>query len=158
MIKEVIRGAIIQAKLKTAIFIATYWTWDTYKMEKSAVTWIERCAFYDLGETFGVYVGTDAEYAKYVQNMYQRYHAGEIQTLNWTNPRMMEIEHDMLGETVKFAVKTFKETVNQYLVQVGLGWMTGRGRMPKHVEVLYNEREKSLPRFHGSEKIIQWLQ
>ncbi len=163
MIKKVIRAAIIQAKLKTALFIAERWTWDTYKMEQSAITWINRCAFYDLGQT----VGSDAEYAGYVFTLAKRLRVGFTDKngkqygpgqVHWTNPKMKTIEDDPLGETVKFAVKVFKETLNYYLNEIGLGWMTGRGRMPKHVEVLYNEKEKDLPRFHGSEKIIQWLQ
>lgn len=156
IIKECVRKAVQKAKEDVAEYISKFWAQETLKMNRDAIRRIYQNAFYDMTQPFGITIGSDLEYAQYVFSMAARMRR-RGKAVNWTNPLTRKIEYDIIGNTERYAFIRFKYHVNNELTNVGLGWMTGKGRMPKDVELLYYKNAKHLPRYYGASKIIQWM-
>jgi len=78
--------------------------------------------------------------------------------VNWTNKNTRSIEGHMMASLIIECGKRFRKYIPLALDESGLGWMTGRGFLPKQFKTLTSRgNEKVIPRYRGSQRILQWV-
>lgn len=151
-IRIAINAAIDQTKDEVAAFINQYWARKTGTTIAEGLQYIDKRQFTDFSVAFGLFIGADEEYFKYVLTMYDRMKA-KGKSVNWTNPNTQYIEDDILGRTEEFAMQRLKMNIHEFLDGINLGWMVGKGRLPKKIEVA----NKLLAPYRGTYKPIEWI-
>ena len=144
-------AAIDLTKEQGAQFMMDFWAQDTLKTSKEAIKFIKKRVF-KVNTNFGLYIGVNTEYFKYVITMYERMKK-RGKRVNWTNVNTKYIETDILGKTIKYVNAQMKTNLRDALTGAGLGWMLGKGRMPKRMKVL----AKRVSKYQGKVKPIRWL-
>jgi hypothetical protein len=146
-------AAIDQTKEEVAIFINTYWAFDTGKTADQGTQYIRKRMYSDLSTAFGLFIGADEEYFQYVLTMAKRLRA-RGKSVNWTNPLTKKIEDDILGKTTAYAKERLQINIKEFLSSVELGWMVGKGAITrKKIEIV----NKILTPYRGTYKPIEWL-
>lgn len=158
---KIIQKAWQLTKWEVERYIDFYWPRDTSAMIMRAKVWLGRFAVYDINKVPNLLIGSDVDYAAWVFSMAERMQR-RGKSVNWTNPNTRKIEDDILGETVDFAKRMFQFKIQAVLDEFNLGWLFGRGRMPKNPELHLHETTKGrkaqvrkLPRYRGRNKIIK---
>jgi hypothetical protein len=151
-IRIAINAAIDQTKDEVAAFINFYWARDTSTTIAEGLVNLDKRQFTDFSVAFGLFIGAEEEYFKYVLTMYERMKA-RGKSVNWTNPNTQYIEDNILGRTEEFAMQRLKINIRAFLDGINLGWMVGKGRMPKKIEVA----NMLLAPYRGTYKPIEWL-
>ena len=158
---KIIQKAWYSTKGAVERYIDYYWPRDTSAMIARAKVWLGRFAVYDINKVPNLLIGSDVDYAAWVFSMAERMQR-RGKSVKWTNRRTKQIEDDILGETVDFAKKVFAIQIQKFLDFYNLGWLFGRGRMPKHPEIHLPEttpgrkpQVRKLPRYRGKFKIIK---
>ena len=149
-IRITINAAIDITKEEVAWFINRYWAFDTGKTADQGTQYIRKRMFTDLSKAFGLFIGANEEYFQYVLTMAERM-AAQGKSVNWTNPATKEIEKDILGETIKYARERMRINLKELLQGINLGWMLGKGRIAKKVEIA----NKILKPYRGTMKPIE---
>lgn len=153
VIRTLLNAAIDQTKEETAIFINTYWAFDTGRTADQGTGYIRKRMFTDLSQAFGLFIGADEEYFQYVLTMADRMRA-KGKAVNWTNPKTRVIEDDILGKTAAYAKERLQINIKEFLASLQLGWMVGRGAITKQKIEIAN---KLLTPYRGTYKPIQFM-
>jgi hypothetical protein len=148
IIRETINQAIDLAKQDVLMFMRKYWAQDSKKTLEQGINYIQKRRFTDISLSFGLFIGADEDYFQYVLSMAKRMHdRGKM--VKWTNPLTRDIEEDIIGYTQKYASNRVKYWITEGLRNVNLGWMAGKGRIPKKVELEIEGMKSRLSNYNG---------
>ena len=148
MIRALRRG-IQQAKREIEAWLLDKWARDTGRLVHSMMKFLRRNMFNDLKKVFIVALGSDVHYLPYVLKMIG---------VNWTNKQTKSIEGHMMESLIIECGKRFRKYIPLALDESGLGWMTGRGFLPKQFKTLTSRgNEKVIPGYKGHKRILQWV-
>jgi len=143
-----LRRGIQQAKRDVEGWIYHFWARDTGALARSLVKFLNRNVFNDLSQAMKIAIGSDVYYHQYVLRM---------KGVNWTNKHTKTIEGKMESELVKQCYKSLRMYIPLALDAVGLGWMVGRGALPKQITVTHGSTTRVVPRYRGNRRILQWV-
>jgi len=144
-----IRKGIQQAKRDIEQWLFHYWARDTGKLVRSMVKFLNRNVFNDLSTPFKIAIGSDIDYYQWVIKM---------TNVNWTNQNTVEIEGSPEYKMMDYIYKSLRMYIPIALDEAGLGWMVGRGALPKQITIEYTSgMKKVVPRYRGSGRILQWV-
>ena len=146
---KALRKGIQQAKRNIEGYIMTLWARDTGRLQRETIKFLWRNVFNDPKQMFTIAIGSNVDYAKWVYKMIN---------VNWTNKRTKEIEGRFIEATITEARKELRRHITNQLSIAGYDWMFGRGKLPKQLTV-YTSRgnEKAIPRYRGTQRILQWV-
>lgn len=147
---QIIRKSIDESKAATEKFVKKFWPKDTGNLIDNMMMFLRRHRFYNLYDPHLIEVGSNIEYAKWVFSMSQR-----LGFVNWTNKNTHAIQDEIVEKTLGFYKYTFNIRLRENLRNAGLGWMIGKGRIPKSPEVITNKRKRKIKRYKLRKKPFQ---
>lgn len=155
VVKTSIQTALKKARTDAAAWMREYWPIDTHHLLTNAIKYLYRHRWYNVEDALLIEIGSDVVYLRYLVDLADRM-AAKGKRVNWTNARTRMIEDDIIGHTIEFYVARIKEHIANELTNVGLGWMQGKGRMPKHPVVTTQKYKREIKRYYGKKKLLRW--
>jgi len=149
-----IRRSIDSSRTKTEKFIRKFWPRDSGNLISNALMFLSRNRWYRLFDPHFVEIGSDLEYAKWVFSMTERFRLKHRRRPMWQNPNTFAIEDEIVEKTAGYYKFIFKQELKKELNSAGLGWMFGKGRMPKAPVVKTAKRSRKIQKYYLRQKPI----